>query len=356
MGLFTRKKAGNIAYDYRDFHLGFSSLAHTEANIVAVASLLADAVASLPVKVHSPDQEKETLLKFQYGNTSALRATMKWLLADGYVFFTYDKNTETLSLISGDELAKMPHTPRNLWRIDDVFHDERLKALKPIMEEQKNSSEYRAQLWKRAGRLGGWLSMPKGVKMSPEAESRFSESWREFRDKGARAGDTPLLQDGMEWHRAQLSAREEQWAEIAEFNKRAVCNLYNIPPAMFTDKDISKQTSIYFYTDTLAPWLRLLQEVFTEIAEEIWGAGYYVRFNVDAKLQGSFEEQARVLSTATGAPWLLVNEARKIRDLQPVDGGDELVVPLNVIKGGQASPQDGGEVSQAVQNVKEVTR
>ena len=34
------------------------------------------------------------------------------------------------------------------------------------------------------------------------------------------------------------------------------------------------------------------------------------------------------------------NEARADNNLPPVDGGDELIVPLNVVEGGQASPQD----------------
>lgn len=34
------------------------------------------------------------------------------------------------------------------------------------------------------------------------------------------------------------------------------------------------------------------------------------------------------------------NEARADNNLPPIDGGDELIVPLNVVAGGQASPQD----------------
>ena len=48
------------------------------------------------------------------------------------------------------------------------------------------------------------------------------------------------------------------------------------------------------------------------------------------------------MSTATGAPWQTVNEARKLFNLSPIEGGDEMVRPLNVLFGGQASPQDGG--------------
>ena len=34
------------------------------------------------------------------------------------------------------------------------------------------------------------------------------------------------------------------------------------------------------------------------------------------------------------------NEARADNNLPPIEGGDELIVPLNVVEGGQASPQD----------------
>jgi hypothetical protein len=39
-----------------------------------------------------------------------------------------------------------------------------------------------------------------------------------------------------------------------------------------------------------------------------------------------------------GAPWLTRNEARARQNLPHIDGADELIVPLNVIEGGQSSP------------------
>ena len=41
------------------------------------------------------------------------------------------------------------------------------------------------------------------------------------------------------------------------------------------------------------------------------------------------------------------NETRKIQNLPAVEGGDELITPLNVLIGGQASPQDGGDPDPA---------
>ena len=73
-----------------------------------------------------------------------------------------------------------------------------------------------------------------------------------------------------------------------------------------------------------------------------WNGGrpLYVEANIESKLRGSFEESARILQASTGAPWLTRNEARARANLPAIDGADELVTPLNVIEGGQASPQD----------------
>ncbi|MDU4039910.1 MAG: phage portal protein, partial [Bifidobacterium dentium] len=44
------------------------------------------------------------------------------------------------------------------------------------------------------------------------------------------------------------------------------------------------------------------------------------------------------------------NQARRFLDMPAVDGGDELITPLNVATGGQPSPQDGGRTQNAQEN------
>jgi hypothetical protein len=65
-----------------------------------------------------------------------------------------------------------------------------------------------------------------------------------------------------------------------------------------------------------------------------------VEANVASKLRGSFEEQASLLQTAVGGPYMTRAEARTVQNLPHLDGTDELIVPLNVVVGGLASPTD----------------
>jgi hypothetical protein len=69
----------------------------------------------------------------------------------------------------------------------------------------------------------------------------------------------------------------------------------------------------------------------------------YVEFNIAEKLQGSFEEQAGVMSTLVGRPIMTANEGRARFNLPaiPDEEANELVTPLNVTVGGQPSPQSG---------------
>ena len=66
----------------------------------------------------------------------------------------------------------------------------------------------------------------------------------------------------------------------------------------------------------------------------------YVEFDLTEKLKGSFEERASILQASVGGPWLTRNEARADNNLPPIEGGDEIITPLNVLIGGQSSPQD----------------
>jgi hypothetical protein len=72
------------------------------------------------------------------------------------------------------------------------------------------------------------------------------------------------------------------------------------------------------------------------------GRPLYVEANVASKLRGSFEEQASLLQTAVGGPYMTRAEARTVQNLPHIDGTDELIVPLNVVVGGLASPTDTG--------------
>lgn len=223
-----------------------------------------------------------------------------------------------------------------------------VRALKETMREQMAAQEFRRATWANSMRITGYISRPASIEpWDEDARSRFAESVRSAWGKGGeRAGGTPVFEDGMTYHNVEFSTKEKDWAQGVQLSREEVAAIYHVNPAHIWHSQnqtyaSAKDNARALYADTLAPDLAFLQTRITARLAEIMGEeGKYVEFDLQAKLQGSFEEQAASLQSSVGAPWMLVNEARARMNLPRVEGGDDLIVPLNVTKGGLASPRD----------------
>lgn len=227
-------------------------------------------------------------------------------------------------------------------------------TLRMILDERRAAEKYRAQLWKSAGRIGGIFRRPADAPAwSDTARGRFMRMVRDYRgNNGARSGEDMLIEDGMTYDRVALVAKEEQFVEAAKLSLETVAQVYQINPTMIGLLDNANFSNVRefrrgLYGDTLGPAIvkieaRLNTFLLPMLDED---TDTYVEFNVEAKLRGSFEEQAKVMSASVGGPWQTRNEARKLMNYPAIVGGDDLIVPKNVSEGGQASPVDGGDVS-----------
>jgi len=226
-----------------------------------------------------------------------------------------------------------------------------LMSLRDVLLEEYQATKHRQGMWKNGARVSGVIErpQPKGARdWSDEARTRFI---REFRDlysgDGAAAGGVPILEDGMTYKEAGLDPRAAQYIEARKLTREEVASAYFIPPPLVGILDHATFSNIreqhkQLYQDTLGPWLTMVDEALeTQLVSEFPdGEDIYLEFNLQEKMRGSFEEQAAAASTAAGAPWMTVNEIRARNNLPSVEGGDELVTPLNVTVGGQASPRD----------------
>lgn len=220
-------------------------------------------------------------------------------------------------------------------------------ALKTILAEQIHAQVYRDQTWQRGGRVGSYLTRPSGVEWSPEARNRFMEQWADqyAGDKAPKAGGTPLLEDGMELKSNRFSAKDEQYVEGNRLSLETCAQVFYINPTMIGVLDNANYSNVRefrraLYGDTLgAPITQLEQRINRDVVPRLADASkVYVEFNLQSKLAGSFEEQASVMQTAIGAPWLTINEGRAKQNLPALPGGDELVRPLNVTANGSQNP------------------
>ena len=224
-----------------------------------------------------------------------------------------------------------------------------ITGLRQTLQEQIEAGRFRKQLWHSSGRLNAQILRPKDVQpWDDETRKRFITAFREaWGPNGAKAGSIPLMEDGMEIKPFQTSFKEQQWAESIQISREAVAAAYRINPALVWHTGTQTYASARdnaraLYAECLGPDLQMLQQRINDFLLPMIGAdnSTYVEFDLTEKLKGSFEERAGIMQSSVGGPWLTRNEARADYNLPPIEGGDELIVPLNVVEGGQASPTD----------------
>jgi HK97 family phage portal protein len=225
-------------------------------------------------------------------------------------------------------------------------------ALKAILVEQVHAQVFRDQMWQRGGRVGTYITRPAGApdwSQGPEggARKRFIDQYSAAYsgDNGPKAGGTPLLEDGMEMKSNRFSAKDEQFIESSKLSLETCAQVYHLNPTMVGILDNANYSNVrefrqMLYSDSLGPEIeRLQQRINRKLVPRMADKSVtYVEFNLQSKLAGSFEEQADLLGKAIGGPWMTTNEGRAKQNMPAVEGGDELIRPLNVTQNGDQDP------------------
>lgn len=370
------------------------TLYNTQDNLAAVVNFLANSIAQLPLKVYTRSGENERkrdrtstaaqLLwrpngdqtEYEFIRALAIEyfvfgCVYVWVLPDAdspagvqvriiptdWVTSTAKSNNyapERITVVSnGGSAIEIPRTEFVRFNTyspgNPGGYVSPISALRQTLEEQIQAGRFRRELWKSSGRLNAQIVRPKDVQpWNDETKKAWIEAFREaWGSGGANAGKIPLMEDGMEIKPFSTSFKEQQWAESIKLSREAVAAAYGINPSLVWHSDTqtyasSKDNARALYAECLGPVLQMLQQRINTFLLPMVGAGVdtYVEFDLTEKLKGSFEERAAILQASVGGPWLTRNEARADNNLPPIEGGDELIVPLNVATGGQASPQD----------------
>lgn len=369
-----------------------AELYRTQPNLQAVVSFLADNIAQLPLKVYS--RESDISRQRITGNATAsllkrpnpymttyelVRATMTdillygrcpWLVTSAesesgwqilpipneWIIKYEGSNAfapESIIAKAGLEAVEIPASEFVIFHNYDPTSPagfvSPVEALSSMLYEQVEAERFRTDVWRNQGRLNSYISRPANVKPWTDGQAdRFKRDFREgWAKRGANSGAMPVLEDGMEIKTASFNAKESQWAESKKLTREDVAAIYHVNPSLIWHTDSqtyasAKDNARALYADTLAPMLVMMQQRINAFLLPKIGAAdnEYVEFDIQEKLRGSFEEQAQVIQSSVGAPWLTRNEARARQNLPPIEGGDELIVPLNVLEGGLASPTD----------------
>jgi HK97 family phage portal protein len=180
-------------------------------------------------------------------------------------------------------------------------------------------------------------------RLSPEGVANMKAAWiAAHKERGV-----AVAHSGLEVDTPSFSPNESQFIEQRIFQLLEVCRIFRMPPhklAELTRATFSniEQQSIEYYTNTLRPWLVRWEQAINRCCLTVEEAvDLYAEHAIEGLLRGDFRTQtdgfARLLQNGVYS----INEVRAMYNLNPIEGGDEHFIQLNmqdVIAAAQADP------------------
>jgi HK97 family phage portal protein len=180
--------------------------------------------------------------------------------------------------------------------------------------------------------VGGAIELP--ARWSDDARRRFRESL-ERRHKGARkAHGFLILEEDAKYNPFGIPPDQAQFLETRQFQVEEICRWFRMPPHKVqhllrsTFSNIESQ-AIEYVVDTLTPWaVRFEQEAWAKLLDE--DPDIYIEHNFSGLLRGDDSKRAIYYRQMFGVGAMSPNDIRELENLNPVEGGDDYFIPLNM--------------------------
>ncbi|MDE9427757.1 phage portal protein [Xenorhabdus bovienii] len=230
-------------------------------------------------------------------------------------------------------------TQADIWHVR-IFTLDGLTGLSPITYARQAiglglaTEEHGSRLFGNGAVTSGVLQTDQALK--DEAYQRLKTDF-EARHQGLVNAHKPMiLEMGLKWHQISLSAEDAQFLETRKFQLEEICRIFRVPLHMVQNTDRAtfnniENLGIGFINYSLVPYLtRIEQRINAGLVKNSKQGQFYAKFNTGALLRGDMK--SRFEAYATGINWGIYapNECRELEELNPREGGDIYLTPMNM--------------------------
>ncbi len=347
------------------------------AAVYACVRILAETIASLPLVVYQrrPDGGKDRvtdhwLYRLMAKRPNRFQNPFEWReMLQGHLALRGNAFNQIITNPRGEIIELMPIHPDRVkiellpsgeyrYRISDrsgtevilprgeVWHlrglsSDGLMGMSPIELARENlgtalaAQGYGARFFANDAKpTGGWIEFPGSFKDS-EAKKVFRESYQQAQS-GANRGKVLVLENGMKFHEVGVTNKDAQFLELRKFQITDVARLFRVPPHMIADLDRAtfsniEQQSLEFVMHTMTPWAeRWEASIQSELLLE--SDDIEIEFDFANLMRGDASSRSSYYQSGIQNGWLTRNEARIAENLNPIDGLDQPLRPLNMVE------------------------
>ena len=204
----------------------------------------------------------------------------------------------------------------------------------------KAAESYAGTFFANGARPNGVLQT-KG-QLSPEAHQRIRQSWTNHHGGLSNANRMAILEEGMTFQATSIPPEDAQLLATRKFQVEDVARAFRVPSHLIGSLERStfsniEQQALEFVVHSMGPWFKRIESA---INKQLLGRStvHFAEFVPDALLRSDTASRMQAHATAIQNGFLSINEVRAIENRNAIDGGDQLLRPLNM----GPIPADGG--------------
>lgn len=197
------------------------------------------------------------------------------------------------------------------------------------------AEEFGARFFGNDARPGIVLEHP-GT-LGDDAHKHLRDSFTTEHGTLAKSHRVGILEEGITLKEIGIPPEEAQFIMTRRFQLQEIARMYRIPPHMLADLERATFTNIEhqgieFVVHTMQPWfVRWEQSIKQRLMLKRDRKKYFAEFLIDALLRGDTQMRYQAYSIGRQFGWMSANDIRAKENMNPIPGGDEYLVPLNLI-------------------------
>jgi HK97 family phage portal protein len=185
--------------------------------------------------------------------------------------------------------------------------------------------------------LSGVVTHPRNL--SAPAQERLKDSIETNHQGLDRSHRVMILEEGMTWTQTGVPPEAAQFLESRKFHVTEVARILNVQPHLLMDLERSTFSNIEhqfgeFVTVTIRPWaVRIEQAMRKKLLSrsEKDARRLIIKHRLEGLLRGDSAARAAFYSALFQMGALSPNDINELEDRNPVEGGDQRFVPLNMV-------------------------
>ena len=146
----------------------------------------------------------------------------------------------------------------------------------------------------------------------------------------------------MTYQQVGIPPEEAQFLESRKFSVSEIARIYGLPPHMIGDLEHAtfsniESQDINFAKHSIMPeCVNWEQELTRKLLTDDERQRYDIEFNMEGLVRGDMESRFRAYGIARQNGFYSVNDIRAKENMSNIDGGDDVMAPLNMIPANMA--------------------